>query len=69
MVWDTANAGLRTFKKIAPSLNKITANKVGQVVERSIQQVITQSGIEIKRIAPKIIRQALPELYKTLFIH
>lgn len=32
------------FKKIAPSLNKTTANKVDQVVERSMQQVITQGG-------------------------
>ena len=52
---DTTNTGLVTFKRIAPSLVKNTANQVDLVAERKIQQAITQARKEVKRIVTKII--------------
>ena len=45
-----------------PTLIKTTANQVDQESEKRIQRPITQGGKNVKRVAPKIIRQAFEEL-------
>ena len=47
---------------IAPKLVKQTKNQVDQ-----IQQIINQSRQQVEKIAPKIIKGAIDEVYKTLF--
>ena len=46
---------------------KTTAIQVDRVTEGRIQRAITQSRKNVKRIAPKIIRQAIEKLHKSPF--
>ena len=53
--------------KIAPGIiNKATAD-INKLDKQRIDQVIRQGGAEVERIAPKIIRGAIEEVYKTPF--
>ena len=64
---DTVNTGYAKLN-LALSLIKTTVNHVYWVTEIRIQQAITQSGKEVERMAPKIVRLAIEEIYKTHFI-
>ena len=53
--------------KIAPGIiNKATAD-INKLAKQRIDQVIRQGGAEVERVAPKIIRGAIEEVYKTPF--
>ena len=53
--------------KIAPGIiNKATAD-INKLAKQRIDQVIRDRGAEIERVAPKIIREAIEEVYKAPF--
>ena len=68
--YDFAYAGRDTVNqvgKIAPGIiNKATAD-INKLAKQRIDQVIRQGGVEVERVAPKIIRGAIEEVYKTPF--
>ena len=68
--YDVAHAGRDTVNqvgKIAPGIiNKATAD-IDKIAKQRINQVIRDGGAEIERVAPKIIRGAIEEVYKTPF--
>ena len=68
--YDFAYAGRDTVNqvgKIAPGIiNKATAD-INKLAKQRIDQVIRQGGAEVERVAPKIIRGAIEEVYKTPF--
>ena len=68
--YDFAYAGRDTVNqvgKIAPGIiNKATAD-IDKIAKQRINQVIRDGGAEIERVAPKIIRGAIKEVYKTPF--
>ena len=53
--------------KIVPNIIKNTSNNINKIVKERIDQAIKTSGSEIERIAPKIIRGAIEDVYKTPF--
>ena len=68
--YDFAYAGRDTVNqvgKVAPSIiSKATAD-INKLAKQRIEQAIRDGGAEIERIAPKIIRGAIEEVYKTPF--
>ena len=68
--YDFAYAGRDTVNqvgKIAPGIiNNATAD-IDKIAKQRINQVIRDGGAEIERVAPKIIRGAIEEVYKTPF--
>ena len=68
--YDFAYAGRDTVNqvgKIAPGIiNKATAD-INKLAKQRIDQVIRQGGVEVERVAPKIIRGAIEEVYKMPF--
>ena len=68
--YDFAYAGRDTVNqvgKIAPgSINKATSD-INKIAEQRIDQAIKTGGAEIKRVAPKVIRGAIEEVYKAPF--
>ena len=66
---DFAYAGRDTVNqvgKIAPGIiNKATSDN--KIAQQRIDQAIRTGGAEIERVAPKIIRGAIKEVYKTPF--
>ena len=68
--YDFAYAGRDTvnqISKIAPNIIKNATNNINKIAKERIDQVIRTGGSEIERIAPKIIRGAIEEVYKTPF--
>ena len=68
--YDFAYAGRDTInhvEKIAPEIiNKVTSD-INKIAQQRIDQAIRTSRAEIECVAPKIIRGAIEEVYKTLF--
>ena len=64
--YDIAYAGRDTVK-IAPNIIKNATNNMNKIAKERIDQVIKTGGTEIECIAPKIIRGAIEEVYKTPF--
>ena len=66
---DFAYAGRDTVNqvgKIAPGIiSKATSDN--KIAQQRIDQAIRTGGAEIERVAPKIIRGAIKEVYKTPF--
>ena len=68
--YDFAYAGRDTVNqvgKIAPNIIKNATNNIDKIAKERIDQVIKSGGSEIERIAPKIIRGAIEDVYKTPF--
>lgn len=68
--YDFAYAGRDTVNqvsKIAPNIIKNATNNINKIAKERIDQVIRTGGSEIECIAPKIIRGAIEEVYKTPF--
>lgn len=68
--YDFACAGrdvVNQVGKIAPNIIKNTSSNINKIVKERIDQAIKTSGSEIERIAPKIIRGAIEDVYKTPF--
>ena len=68
--YDFAYAGRDTvnqFGKIAPKIISQVTGKINKIAQQRIDQVIRSGGAEIERVARKIIRGAIEEVYKTPF--
>ena len=68
--YDFAYAGrdvVNQAGKVAPGIiSKATAD-INKIAKQRIDQVIRNGGAELERVAPKIIRGAIEEVYKTPF--
>ena len=42
-------------------------DKINKIAQQKIDQVVRSGGVGIERVAPKIIRGAIEEAYKTRF--
>ena len=47
-------------------INQVTG-EVNKIVKQRINQIIRSGGAEVERVAPKIIRRAIEQVYKTPF--
>ena len=68
--YDFAYAGRDTVNqvgKIAPNIIKQATGEVNKIAQQRIDQAIRSGRSEIEQIAPKIIRGAIEEVYKTPF--
>ena len=68
--YDFAYAGRDTLNqvgKIAPNIIKNATSEIDKIAKDRIDQAIRTGGSEIERIAPKIIRGAIKDVYKTPF--
>ena len=53
--------------KIDPGIINKTTSDINKIAQQRIDQAIRTSGAEIEHIAPKIIRGAIEDVYKTPF--
>ena len=53
--------------KVAPKIISQATGEINKISQQRIDQIIRSGGAEIKRVAPKIIRGAIEEVYKTPF--
>ena len=53
--------------KIAPKIINQATGEINRIAQQRIDQVIRSGSAEIERVAPKIIKGALEEVYKTPF--
>ena len=68
--YDFAYAGRDTVNqvgKIALNIIKNATSQIDKIAKDRIDQAIRTGGSEIERIAPKIIRGAIEDVYKTPF--
>ena len=68
--YDFAYAGRDTVNqvgKIAPDIINKAAGEINKIAHLRIDQVFRSGGAEIERVAPKIIRGVIEEVYKTPF--
>ena len=68
--YDFAYAGKDTViqvGKIAPDIINKAAGEINKIAPQRTDQVVRSGGAEIERVAPKIIRGAIEEVYKTPF--
>ena len=68
--YDFAYAGRDTVNqvgKIAPDIINKPAGEINKIAQQRIDQVVRSGGAEIERVAPKIIKDEIEEVYKTPF--
>ena len=68
--YDFAYAGrdvVNQAGKIAPGIINQATGEINKIAQQRIDQIIRSGGAEVQRIAPKIIREAIEEVYKTPF--
>ena len=68
--YDFAYAGRDTINhvgKIAPGIMNKATSDINKIAQQRIDQAIRTGRAEIECVAPKIIRGAIEEVYKTLF--
>ena len=68
--YDFAYAGRDTVNqvgKIAPKIISQAIGEINKIAQQRIDQAIRSGGAEIERVASKIIRGAIEEVYKTPF--
>ena len=53
--------------KIAPDIISKATSDINKIAKNRIDQMIRNGGAEVERTAPKIIRGAIEEVYKTPF--
>ena len=53
--------------KIAPGIISKATSDINKIAQERIDQAIRTGGAEVEQIAPKIIRGAIEEVYKTPF--
>ena len=69
-MYDFAYAGrdvVNQAGKVAPKLINQATGEINKIAQQRIDQVIRSGGSEIERVAPKIIKSAIEEVYKTPF--
>ena len=68
--YDFAYAGrdvVNQAGKVAPNLINQATGEINKIAQQRIDQVIRSGGAEIEWVAPKIIKGAIEEVYKTPF--
>ena len=65
---DTVNQDLIGLDALAPKIIKQATGQVNQIAQRHIQQIKNQGRQQVEKIAPKIMKGAITEVYKTLII-
>ena len=68
--YDFAYAGrdvVNQAGKVAPKLINQATGEINKIAQQRIDQVIRSGGSEIERVAPKIIKGAIEEVYKIPF--
>ena len=68
--YDFAYAGrdvVNQAGKVAPKIISQATGEINKIAQGRIDQEIRSGGAEIERVAPKIIRAAVEEIYKTPF--
>ena len=68
--YDFAYAGRDTVNqvvKIAPKIITQATSVINKIIKERIDQIVRSDGAEIERAAPKIIKGAIEEVYKTPF--
>ena len=53
--------------KVAPGVIKAATNRISNVAQDGINQVISQGGKKVERVLPKILRGPIEDVYQTLF--
>ena len=53
--------------KVAPRVIKSATNDLNAAATDIINQIITQGGKEMERVLPKILREAIKNVYQTPF--
>ena len=53
--------------KVAPKIISQATGEINKIAQQRIDQVVRSSRAEIERVAPKMIRGAIEEVYKTPF--
>ena len=64
---DTANQAMTGLATIAPKLINQTTKEVDRVAQVRIRQLIKDGGKQVEKIAPKLRRGAIEDMYKTPF--
>ena len=68
---DTVNTAMKNAERITPQIMKQFSDQVNQVAKNSgqqrVQQIIDQGGQKVEKLAPKIIRDAIEDVYQTPF--
>ena len=68
--YDFANAGRDAVNqggKVAPKMITQATGKINKIAQDRIDQIVRSGGVEIECVAPKIIKGAIEEVYKTPF--
>ena len=68
--YDFAYAGRDLFNqvgKVAPEIINQTTGEINKIAQERIDQAIRLGGAETERVAPKIIKGAIEEVFKTPF--
>ena len=55
------------MRNIARELIKNARSEINNMAQQRINQVISQGGKEIERVLPKILREAIEDVYQTPF--
>ena len=53
--------------KVAPKMITQAMGEINKIAQERIDQIVRSGGAEIERVAPKIIKGAIEEVYKTPF--
>ena len=68
--YDVAYAGrdvVNQVGKVAPKMITQATGEINKIAQDRIDQIVRSGGAEIERVAPKIIKGAIEEVYKTPF--
>ena len=68
--YDLAYVGRDTVSqvgKVAPNIITLATGEINKIAKQRINQIIRSGSSEIERVAPKIVRGAFEEVYKTPF--
>ena len=66
--YDLAYAGRDTVNQVGKiAVQKKATSDINKIAKDRIDQIVRTGGAEIERIAPKIIKGAIEEVYKTPF--
>ena len=58
---------MKNVERIAPGLMKQFSSEVSNVAQQIIHQILDQGGQKTEKTAPKIIRDAIVDVYQTPF--
>ena len=64
---DVINQAFKNLDKTAPPLIQNLSAELNKTLEQRIKQIITQGGAKLRQIGPKLLREAIEDVYKTPF--